>query len=250
MFELFANNRIRRIGFLSIFVAMIAFDFAKSPIEKFIQHQASVSASIAFGTSTPDHPVDTAPAPAFKSVAQQYEINQKTGSEPDMSNIMAVASAYQKMQNDAKKNGRKVSEAELRAGMLATLAAKNNTPAQLQGGANLYFFKFLFIAVALAMNGITYVTAVWMTTGRIRDIGWSQLIAVGILACYFAPFIFGRHMPELLLKACNPTFIMLTIFIGLIPSKGDGQDVGSAPVAIPTPRSNSTTRAQFGRLGS
>ncbi len=81
------------------------------------------------------------------------------------------------------------------------------------------------------LTAVTVPVLIWMVTGRVRDIGWSQGVAYAVLGLFFLPKFMGSLLPTGVLHVTAPAFFLLLVVIGLIPSAGSG---GSATVSPST----------------
>jgi hypothetical protein len=248
---LFANNRVRRVGFILLLLAMIAFDYAKGPIETFMANRPLTNHEEASDKTVPKFSMlgQQKPPALFEDVGTpQLKAGRQQDHRDD--NILALASAYGKAKAEAERNGRRLTEADTRQILINQLGISNPT-LQTTIDANAPLLRdILYIIVGVGMSLLTYVTIIWMTTGRVRDIGWHQSVSLVVLFCYFAPLVIGSSLPAGLAKLGNPVFLLLTLILAVIPSKPADHGFRLAPARPASPPAPTRRKpGQFGRLG-
>jgi hypothetical protein len=249
--SLFANNRVRRVGFVLLFLAMIGFDYAKGPVETFLANRPLTNHEDASDKTVPTFSMlGQKKSPALFEDPGTTQLKPGRQHDHRDDNILAFASAYGKAKAEAERSGRSLSEADTKQILLDQLGVSNPT-LQTTIDANAPLLRdILYIITVGGMSLLTYVMIIWMTTGRIRDIGWHQSVSLAVLFFYFAPLVLGKSLPAELLRLGNPVFLLLMLVLAVIPSKPADHGFRLAPArpsspAIPTRRKP----GQFGRLG-
>ncbi|MGR6465599.1 hypothetical protein [Rhizobium sp. PAMB 3182] len=242
--SLFSGNRLGRAWFIAFFVLLAAFDFAKAPVEKFmVQLQDQESAALMAPT-----PLSPEQAEHWKAVETSKRFSN--GRQPKDMPLMLRA------QEDFVRSDGKMSEAEFKARLMEDVATMNtNSPAPPPGLAghviNRSIYEAIYFWAVIAMTGVTVVGLLYMVTGRVRDIGWTQIVSVFVLALFFAPRHFAPVLPTLVLQATSVAFYLSMIALAVIPTGGNFDFLGGKPQTAPV-RQPSIPRkpGQFGRRGT
>lgn len=237
--SLFSTNEVRRTGYLLLFFALLAFDFIKPPVEKYLVHRQDQAQEIAF-----------APQPATPANIQKHGTAGYDAVISRNSPVFRAATIMQSIQQDAREHHKQLSDSELKQAFFRALTSQPENRKAVENEINVQFYNVLYLSTIFLMSGITIVSILWMITGRVRNIGWSQVVAIALIALYFAPAVVGPTLPPLLLKAANPTFFVLAFLLGLIPSQNAGNDrFPPLPFSAAVPL-RPRKPGQFGRLGT
>jgi hypothetical protein len=242
----FGNSTLGRVGYGIMILLMLAFDYAKSPIERYLVRQHDL---VAEKLMTPRPVVDAA----------SDETGKINGRE-----MPFMLKAHEDIIRDLAKSGRRMSKAELEAEVekrlrsvspLSILSMETNKPVpreirELESRRSA--LAAAYPMAVLAMTAIVIVTLLWMVSSRLRDIGWPQYYLWILLAPVFLPRFLAIPLAPMAAQGLNLLFHAGVVFLALIPSEGDRPEPPAAPVAL---RANSAAVAaprrtgRFGRLG-
>ena len=236
---IFGESRLGRVGYIIACLLMLAFDFAKQPVERYL---------VAMHDEVADKLLEPRPA-KFEDLQEAGRINGKE--MPFM--LKGHEDAIRSIVNSPTKLSKAEIEERLRN-------AVNNTPLTFvpnrpidpeikQLAATRSSLEMAFPVAVLVMTGITIIGLLWMVSSRLRDIGWPQFYLWILLAPIFVPKFLGLPMPALLLQGISLLFYAAVFGLALIPGEG------SRPTAPPLRMQAAEvpgrkTSGQFGKLGT
>lgn len=241
---IFGDSRLGRIGYAIMILLMLGFDFAKTPIERYLVRQHDL---VAEELLAPRPVKDPAPV-------ETREINGRE--------MPFMLKAHEDIIRDLAKSGRRMSKKELEAEIekrlgevspLSILAFETNKPArpEVRQLANRRSELAAAYPIAvMAMTAITIIGLLWMVSSRLRDIGWPQYYLWILIAPVFLPRFLELPLAPLAAQGLNLLFHAGVVLLALIPSEGDHAE---PPPVIPAPPQPSVVvhrTGQFGRLGS
>lgn len=237
--SLFGNHKLGRKGYVIMILLMVAFDFAKGPIERLSMVPHDMVARELTG-----------PHSQFSNMSSRT-INADGRRMPLMFDGQARAV------DAIVKSGKRPTEAEMEAFRQETvksiLQGKTNGNDQEAGIAALVAWRSFLMAVqpltALALTGLTMFALLWMLSGRLRDIGWTPSLMYCLLAPVFLPKLLGIAMPPLAETIVIGFFYSAIVFLALPPFP---QRSEMEPEIVPIPPSHDSPRkkGQFGKLGT
>lgn len=240
----FGQSRLGRIGYVIMCLLMLAFDFGKEPVQRYIMKLHDQAASDAMKPGK----IPQAPADLGRIKGKDLPFMLK-GHENAIREIVNSPT--------------KLSKEEIRKRLQDAI---RNTPLTFQPNfpidrdirqaeANRETFSMLYVVAVIAMTAVTIIGLLWMVSARLRDIGWPQYYLWILLAPVFLPKVMGLSTPHLMAQGVNILFLAAVFGLALIPSEGTGGDAAKPP-SEPQPSLKSMPavtgkgRRHFGRLGA
>jgi hypothetical protein len=240
MMPLFRNHTLGRKGYVIMIFIMVAFDFAKTPIERLSMVPHDMVAQQL-----------SAPRPLPKSDIANQKVIVGDRNMPLMFEGQAQAV------DAIVKSGKRPTDAEIEAFRQETIKSilynKTNGNTEQDGTSALVAGRTILMTlqpmVALALTALTIVGLLWMLSGRLRDIGWPPALMYCILAPVFLPKLLGVTMPPLAETTAIGLFYGAIVLLALppFPEKTRTEpEVAPVTLSLYAPRKG----GQFGKLGS
>lgn len=237
---IFGESRLGRIGYIVIILLLLAFDFAKQPVERYIMrlHDQAAEELLTPRKATFDRPADTS------------TINGRP--------MPFMMQTHEDIVRDIVKSGRKYSKKELEAVINARLKEtqlsfmpNHQAPKEIVDLANKRSaLATLYPMAVIAMTGITIITMLWMVSARLRDIGWPQFWLFVIIAPVFLPRFIALPLPAEIVQVLGWVFYAGIAVLAFVPAGGFAS--GSPPPGAIAVKPVTVQRqpGQFGRLGT
>lgn len=248
---MFSTNQLGRLSYVFVLLAMLGFDLAKPHIEGYAARIGDTLSMSAFEGSQQPAPQDTSSKklPSFDklgsspSFAPGAEVN---GDGPILQFSTQMMAAHEK----ARAEGRELTEGATRHLAFNALLGLPGNERATQKMAAVAAGQSIMPIVVLLLTAVTVPVLLWMVTGRVRDIGWSQGVAYAVLGLFFLPKFMGGLLPTSLVHITTPAFFLLLVVIGLIPSAGGGWFGDRKPVYdLYVPPARRARRGEFGKRG-
>jgi hypothetical protein len=238
--SLFGNHKLGRKGYVIMILVMMAFDFAKGPIEQLSMMPHDLVAQQLSGPH---------PSPASDIANQRVVVGDR--------GMPLIFDGQARAVDAIVKSGKRPTDAEMEAFRQETIKSilynKTNGSTEQSGTAALVagrtFLMTIQPMVALALTALTIVGLLWMLSGRLRDIGWPPALMYCVLAPVFLPKLLGVTMPPPAETIAMWLFYAAIVLLALPPFPQSG---GIKPQFGPTPQPQHTARkkGQFGKLGT
>jgi uncharacterized membrane protein YhaH (DUF805 family) len=234
---IFGDYRLGRIGYAIVLILMLAFDFAKGPIQHaiIVMHDKVASELMAPRVVKKDDP------------SSLGKINGRT--MPLM--LKGQEDAIRSIVNSREKLSRAEIDQRLRAATLGSiLTFETNHPADPEVrrlADTRWYLDMLYPLAVILMTAITVLGFLWMVSSRLRDIGWPQAVLWVMVTPIFLPKFVRIPLPALAVQGISLLFYIALLALAFIP----GKDARNAPPPGPArPQAIMKRRpGQFGRLG-
>lgn len=249
--QMFSTNELGRLSYLFVLLAMLGFDLAKPHIERYAARIGDTISMSAFEGSQQAAPQDTAPKklPSFDklgsspSFAPGAAVN---GDGPILQFSTQMMAAHEK----ARAEGGELTEGQTRHLAFNALRGLPGNERATEKMAAVASGQSIMPIAVLLLTAITVPVLLWMVTGRVRDIGWSQGVAYALLGLFFLPKLMGSLLPSSVIHIAALAFFSLLGVIGLIPSAGSGWFGDRKPVYdLYVPPARRARRGEFGKRG-
>lgn len=237
---LFGNHTLGRKGYVIMILVMVAFDFAKGPIEKL----SMVPHDLVAQQLTSHRPLPKADIANQKVVAGDRNMPLMFEGQAEAVDAMI-------------RSGKRPTDAEMEAFRQETIKSilynETNGGTKQDGTAALVAGRTLLMTlqpmVALVLTALTIIGLLWMLSGRLRDIGWPSTLMYCILAPVFLPKLLGITMPPLAETIAIGLFYGAIILLALPPFPENSRTESDAAPVTPSPYAP-RKKGQFGKLGS
>lgn len=248
--RLFLTNELGRLSYLLVLLAMIGFDLAKPHIEGYAARLGDNVSMSAFEDSREAAPQAAAPRklPSFDKLGSSPSLapGAVNGDGP----ILQFSTQMMAAREKARAEGRELTEGATRHLAFNVLKGLPGNERATEKIATVAAGQSIMPFVVLLLTAVTVPVLIWMVTGRVRDIGWSQGVAYAVLGLFFLPKFMGSLLPTGVLHVTTPAFFLLLVVIGLIPSAGSGWFGDRKPVYdLYVPPTRRARRGEFGKRG-
>jgi hypothetical protein len=219
MLKLFQTGVIKRLPYFAALICLIAFDFAKDPIQNYLQH---ASGKIQ----------DQMLADSIKNNTTFAELGWK------MDNTVSMEETRRRMQT-----GRVITPEDV-------IRAGDEMVAQQAKSA---VVGSVYLAILVAMGVASYVVLIWMVFARVRDIAWPVSVGFAVLALPLFNRLFGGSVPETMFHAVQGAFFLALLGLAFVPSNFGGsqpEPVRAEPRAAalgPRLQARAAVPGRFGR---
>lgn len=188
MLKLFQTGVIKRLPYLAVLICLVAFDFAKDPIQNYLQQASGkIQAEML--------------ADSVKSNTTFAELGWK------MDNTVSPEETRRRMQT-----GRVITpEDVIRAG-----------DAMVAQGAKSAAVGSAYLAILVAMGVASYVVLIWMVFARVRDVAWPVSVGFAVLALPLFNRLLGGSVPETMFYAVQGAFFLALLGLAFVPSNFGG----------------------------
>jgi hypothetical protein len=219
MLKLFQTGVVKRLPYLVVLICLIGFDFAKDPIQNYLQQASGkIQAQML--------------ADSVKNNTTFAELGWK------MDNTVSAEETRPRMQT-----GRVITpEDVIRAGdQMVAEQAKSAAVGSV------------YIAILIAMGVASYVVLIWMVFARVRDIAWPVSVGFAVLALPLFNRLFGGSVPEAMFHAVQGAFFLSLLGLAFVPSNFGGPQPEPAraepqPAAVgPRLQPRAAVPGRFGR---
>lgn len=215
MLKLFQYGTCPRSFYFVLLALLLAFDFAKGPMEEYLATTAEQTKLQIYA----------AEAPKLQEMHQSMVGELKAGA------------------GQAGQAGEAPADERVEAHVSAMVATAVEMEAKTAAVGSIYITSLVILGL------ITLVAMIWMVFARVRDIGWPVWVGFAVLSPALALRLFGADMPEVAYYGVQYGFIGALIALGSLPG-----GFGNEPVARPSPSGPRAVRAaripgQFGRRG-
>ena len=188
MLKLFQNGSIKRLPYFVVLICLVAFDFAKDPIQSYLQ-QASGRVQ------------EQIVADSVKNNTTFAELAWK------MDNTVSPEESRRRM-----KTGRVITAEDVIRASDAMVAEQAKSAA----------VGSVYVAILVAMGVASYVVLIWMVLARVRDIAWPVSVGLGVLALPLFNRLLGGSVPEATFYAVQGAFFLALLGLALVPSNFGG----------------------------
>ncbi len=185
--RLFLTNELGRLSYLLVLLAMIGFDLAKPHIEGYAARLGDNVSMSAFEDSRGAAPQAAAPRklPSFDKLGSSPSLapGAVNGDGP----ILQFSTQMMAAREKARAEGRELTEGATRHLAFNVLKGLPGNERATEKIATVAAGQSIMPLVVLLLTAVTVPVLIWMVTGRVRDIGWSQGVAYAVLGLFFLP---------------------------------------------------------------
>ena len=251
--SLFGTSRLGRFAYALILLAVIAFDFAKTPLETYINRAyAAVQANVVSDVSPP--PLRAAgPRASPEQMALQMRTHLKAEYEKRLRAYHAHKAEFPdsdlappvELDKDvalewvARQPGVGLQAAESQIAQSAAFTGKMTAANSSH-------------AIAIGLLGLlSLVVIAWAVLARLRDIGWAAWVGYAILGIFLIKTWTMQAVPQVVAGSLHVVFLALLLVLAFIPAEFDlRRKTVASEVRPAVPRGGSnrpTARGQFGQ---
>lgn len=201
MLKLFQTGVIKRGAYFLVLVCLLAFDFAKDPIQSYLEQATGKVQARILTDSVKNNTT-------FAELA--WKMDDSVSSEERM----------RRMQT-----GRDITAEDITRAGEAMIAEQAKSEA----------VGSIYVAILVAMGVATYVVLIWMVFARLRDIAWPTLAGFAILALPLFNRLFGGSVPEAMFYAVQGAFFLALLGLAFVPSNFGGPQTQPVRAEPPLP---------------
>jgi hypothetical protein len=200
MLRLFQASKISRLPYIIVLICLVGFDFAKVPIQNYLQHASGkIQAQIL--------------ADSIKNNTTFAELGRK------MDNRVSPEDIQRRMQT-----GHDITPEDILKAGDAMLAEQAKSAA----------VGSVYVSILVAMGVASYVVLIWMVFARVRDIAWPIAVGFAVLALPLFNRLFGASVPEAMFYVVQGAFFLVLLGLAVVPSNF-GDPIPETDHALPQP---------------
>lgn len=196
MLNLFRTGTCKRLVYLATLICLIAFDFAKDPIQNYLQGATGKMQAEILAASVKNNKT-------FADLAYQ------------MDNTVSPEESMRRM-----KAGRNITAEEVVRAADAMVASEAKSTA----------VGSVYIAILVAMGVASYVVLIWMVFARVRDIAWPASVGFTVLALPLFNRLFGASVSDTIFYGVQGAFFLALLGLACVPSNFGGPQPEPVPV--------------------
>jgi hypothetical protein len=197
-----------------VLICLVAFDFAKDPIQHYLQGASGKIQSQILADSVKGNSTFAELAWKMDNTVSPEESRRRMKSGPDIKPEDVVRAADSMLASEAKS---------------AAIGS-------------------IYFAILAAMGVASYVVLIWMVFARVRDIAWPGVVGFAVLALPLFNRLFGASVRDTMFYGVQGAFFLALLSLAFVPSNFGGPRPEVLPAALP-PARTARLILQPGRAG-